>query len=295
MIPGMKKQIAGWMLGAVLAGPAWGHSLTVSGLFDGDDGRSLTAIGRFAPLDSLSLAASVGQSRSKFQDSDEVLSGNSFGVSADVDFSAFFANASAQRWRDSGELRSDSLHGELGWMSEQGIAIAGLVTHRAMQVTYTSTLLGQTREREIDFKGSGIGADVSYFGPAWTAGVRFLDYAYGSNVERVRAIIESSNTTRFPRLQQLISSMATRAAGAPDREMSVVVGRQFEKFALSADVQWQRDALTTDETRSAGLTLGFTPLKYLGVDLSAGASKTDEADTIGWAGLALTLRSSRAP
>lgn len=295
MIPGMKKRIAGLSLGLLLAGQASGHSLTVSGLFDGDEGRSLTAIGRYAPLDSLTLGASVGHGRSKFEGSDEVFSGSSFGVSADVDFSAFFTNASAQRWRDSGQLRSDTLHGELGWMSDAGIAVAALVTNRALQVTYTTTVLGQTRERGVDFKGTGFGADLSYFGTAWTAGVRFLDYDYGRNVERVRAVIEASSTQRFPRLQQLISSMATRAAGAPDREMSVVVGRQFAQLALSADVQWQRDALTSDETRSAGLTVGFTPWKYLGVDLSAGASKTDEADTIGWAGLALTLRSVKSP
>jgi hypothetical protein len=294
MIAGMKKRIAGWMLGALLAGPASGHSLTASGLFDGDEGRSLSAIGRFTPLDNLSLGASVGHSRSKFADSDEVFSGSSFGVSADVDFSDFFANASAQRWRDSGQLRSDTLHGELGWMSDAGIAAAALVTRRDMQVTYTTTLLGQTRERKVDFSGTGFGADLSYFGTVWTAGLRFLDYDYGRNVQRVREVINASNTQRFPRLQQLLGSMATRAAGAPDREVSVVVGRQFAKLALSADLQWQRDALTTDATRSAGLTLGFTPLKYLGVDISAGASKTEEA-AIGWAGLSLTLRSVKSP
>ncbi len=291
----MMKRIAGLLLGVLLAGQAWGHSLTVSGLFDGDEGRSLSAIGRYAPLDSLTLGASVGHSRSKFHDSDEEFSGSNFGVSADVDFSAFFANASAQRWRDSGQLRSTSLHGELGWMSESGVAIAALVTNRDMQVTYTTTaLLGETRERDVDFKGTGFGADLSYFGTLWTAGARFLDYDYGRNVERVRALMQASETQRFPLLQQLISSVATRAAGAPDRELSVVVGRQFAHVALSADVQWQRDALTTDETRSAGLTLGFTPAKYLGVDVSAGASKTG-ADTIGWVGLALTLRSVQSP
>jgi hypothetical protein len=290
----MMKRIAGLLMG-LLAGQASANSLTVSGLLDGDDGRSLSLLGRYAPVDSLTLGASLGHSQSKSQDSDEEFSGSNFGVSADVDFSAFFANASAQRWRDSGQLRSTSLHGELGWMSESGVAIAALVSNRNLQVSYTTTVLGQARERDVDFKGTGFGADLSYFGAAWTAGLRFLDYDYGQNVARVRAVIESSNTQRFPRLQQLISSMATRAAGAPDRELSVVVGRQFAHVALTADVQWQRDALTTDETRSAGLTLGFAPTKHFGVDVSAGASKTEEADTIGWVGLALTLRSVKSP
>jgi hypothetical protein len=291
----MIRRIAGLSLGFLLAGQAWGNSLTASGLFDGDDGRSASLLGSYALLDNLTLGASMGHSQSKFQDSDEEFSGNDFGVSADVDFSAFFAHAAAQRWRDSGQLRSTSLHGELGWMSESGIAVAALVTRRDLQVTYTATVLGQTREREVDFKGTGFGADLSYFGTVWTAGLRFLDYDYGSNVERVRAVIAAGSTQRFPRLQQLISSMATRAAGAPDREMSMVVGRQFAKVALSADVQWQRDALTTDETRSAGITLGFAPTTHFGIDVSAGGSKTDEADTIGWVGLALTLRSAKSP
>jgi hypothetical protein len=177
----MIKRIAVLSLGFLLAGQAWGNSLTVSGLFDGEDGRSVSLLGSYAPLDNLTLGASMGHSQSKFQDSDEEFSGNDFGVSADVDFSAFFAHAAAQRWRDSGQLRSTSLHGELGWMSESGIAVAALVTRRDLQVTYTATVLGQTREREVDFKGTGFGADLSYFGTVWTAGLRFLDYDYGSN------------------------------------------------------------------------------------------------------------------
>jgi hypothetical protein len=111
-------------------------------------------------------------------------------------------------------------------------------------------------------------------------------------VQRVRSVLESGNTERFPRLQQLIGSVATRAAGAPDRELSLSLGRQFTHLSLLASVQWQRDALTAQKSRSAGLTLGLTPGRRFGVDLSAGASKGGETDTIGWVGLALTLRSA---
>jgi hypothetical protein len=289
----MIKRMAGVWLGALLAGQAWGNSLTVSGLCDGEGGRSIAARGRYAPLEALTLGASIGHSRARFADSDEEFSGNTIGAAADLSLGAFFAGASADRWKDSGQLRSTTLHGEAGWMSNAGVALAALVTNRAMRVTYTNTVLGVTRERQIDFKGTGFGADLSYYGEAWTAGVAFLSYDYGQNVQRVRSVLEAGNTQRFPRLQQLIGSVATRAAGAPDRELSLALGRQFTHLSLQASVQWQRDALTAEKSRSAGLTLGLSPWKHFGVDLSAGASKGDETDTIGWVGLALTLRGAK--
>lgn len=289
----MMKRIAGVWLGVLLAGPAAGNSLTVSGLFDGEEGRSMAVRGRYAPAEALLLGASVGHNRSRFEDSDEEFSGTTIGASADLSLGGFFVGASADRWKDSGQLRSTRLEGELGWMGNAGVALAALVAHHAMRVTYSNTVLGVTRERQIDFEGTGFGADLAYYGEAWTTGVGFITYDYGRNVERLRAVLESGNTERFPRLQQLIGSVATRAAGAPDRELSLALGRQFTHLSVMASVQWQRDALTAEESRSAGLTLGLTPWKHFGVDVSAGASKSDETDTIGWVGLALTLRSAK--
>ncbi len=288
----MWGRICGVVLGAVLAAPAWAGSLTLSGLADTDHGRSIDLRGRISPIQALTLGAGVGHSSFLGSGSDEDLSGTSFGVSADLQMAAFFADVSADRWEDSGNLRSTVLHGELGWMSDSGVALSALVTHHAMRVTYTATLLGQPREGTADFSGTGFGADLSYYGAAWNAGVRFVDYTYGSSVSRVRQVLGSGNTNRFPRLQRLIGSMATRAAGAPDREASGVLGRQFASVSLAANVDWQRDALTGDKTRSAGLTLGLTPTPRWGVDVSAGVSNSGAAGTVSWAGLSLTLRSA---
>ncbi len=280
-----------WVPGS--AAQASANSLTISGLADNDDGRSIDLRGRYAPIESLVLGAGVGHSRSKLDGDAEELAGTTFGVVADLDIHSFFINATADRWKDSGTLRSTALHGELGWMSEGGIAIAALVTNHAMRVTYTNTLLGQARERNIDYSGTGFGADVSYYGEAWTAGLRFLDYDYGANVERARAVLNSSNTSRFPRLQQLFGSMATQAAGAPDREASAVLGRQFTHWSLTADVQWQRDALTADKTRGAGLTLGLMPGKHFDINVGAGVNKGGDAGTVPWASLSLTLHDAK--
>jgi hypothetical protein len=289
----MMKRIAVVWPGLLLAAQAWGSSLTVSGVADGEDGRSIALRGRYAPVEALLLGATVGHSRSRFEDSAGEFSGTTLGASADLSLGGFFLGASADRWKDSGQLRSTTLHGEAGWMSNAGVALAALVAHHALRVTYSNTVLGVTRERQIDFEGTGFGADLSYYGEAWTAGVSFLSYDYGQNVARLRTVLESANTERFPRLQQLIGSVATRAAGAPDRELFLALGRQFTHLSLLASWQWQRDALTAEKSRSAGLTLGLAPWKHFGVDVSAGASKGDETDTIGWVGLALTLRSAR--
>jgi hypothetical protein len=109
---------------------------------------------------------------------------------------------------------------------------------------------------------------------------------------RAAAAIDAGNTDRFPRVQDLVGSVATRAASTPDRELSFVLGRQFartSRTSLTADLQWQRDALTGDETRGGGLTLSLTPRNHLGINISAGASKTDGAGTVGWGGIRFTL------
>jgi hypothetical protein len=182
------------------------------------------------------------------------------------------------------------VNGEFGWLNLEGLALSALVAHRDMRVTYTTTLLTE-RQRNIDFTGTGFGGNVTYFGKVWTTGVRFLDYDYGRSVKRVRAVLTDSNTDRFPRVQDLVGSVATRAASAPDRELSFTLGRQFaraSRTSLTADLQWQRDALTGDATKGAGLTLSLTPRSHLGVDISGGASKTDGSGTVGWAGVWLT-------
>ncbi len=287
----MFKRIS-WCLLAASVAPAWANSLTLGGLVDNDDGRSISVSGRYAPVEALTLGASFGHSQARLEAGGEKFSGNSLGLAADVNINAFFAGLSGDRWKDSNALLSKVLNGELGWMSRHGLAVAALVTDREMRITYETTVLGQAREHQIQFEGMGFGADLSYFGETWTAGVRFLDYDYGRSVDRVRAVLDSPSTERFPRLEQLIGSVVTRAAAAPDRELSLVLGRQFAKTSLTAMLQWQRDALTGDRMKSAGLTAGMTPAAHLGIDVSAGVSK-GEAGTALWGGFALTLRSAR--
>ncbi len=284
------KRICSVLLFLGLMPAAWAGSLTLGGMVDDDNGRSLDLSGRFAATPAWTLGAGVGHSESEFDDAK--FSGNSFNASTDFALGAFFVGASANRWKDSGELRATVLRGELGWMSEAGVAISALVTSRATRIEYTATILGQIRERQIDFEGTGFGGDVSYLGEQWTAGVRFLGYDYGNNVDRVREAMESGDTERFPALTRLFGSVATQAAGSPDRELSFMLGREFGKVSVTADVQLLRDALTRDKTRSGGLTVGFRPTPRFSVDVSGGVTDSDTVGNVPWAGLSLTLRSA---
>jgi hypothetical protein len=285
----MIRHMVSLAIGLGLALPAAAGSLTLGGLLDADDGASVDLGGRFAVTEAWSLGAGVGHSESKIDGQE--FSGSSLSASTDLDLGAFFANASASRWKDSGQLRNTVLRGEVGWMGASGLALSVLLTDRAMRVDYTTTVLGQQREREIDIDGTGLGAAVSYFGTAWSAGLRYLDYDYGHSVERVRAVLESADTGRFPLLQRLIGSVATRAAAAPDREASLMLGRQFARHSLTGDWQWQRDALTGEESQSLGLTLGWDVTRRFTVDTTVGVTDSDAAGTVPWGGLALTLRS----
>jgi hypothetical protein len=274
-----------------LAGPAAASSLTVSGLIDGEDGTALDLDGRLSITEDWLIGAGIGRGESEL--AGEKFSGTSLRASTDLQFGAFFAGASAERWKDSGQLRTTTLRGELGWMSASGLALSALLTDRSLDITYAATVLGEPRELAIQFEGTGLGADVSWYGEAWTASLRFVEYDYGRNVQRVRNVINAPDTDRFPRIQGLIETITTRAAAAPDRELSLLLGRQFARSSLTGDLQLQRDALTGEESWSLGLTLGREMGTQFTLDATLGFTDGDSIGTVPWGGLALSLHSAR--
>lgn len=199
----------------LLSAPCAASSLSLAVLLDGEEGRSLDVGGRLDLTQNWSVGAGAGRSELDLDGAD--FSATSLRASTDVQFGALFAGASVDRWKDSDQLRATTLRGELGWMSESGLVVAGLVTDRSLQIHYSAIVLGEPRAFDVNFQGTGLGGEVAWFGPAWSASVRYLDYSYGRNVARVRAVLQSASTQRFPRVQRLAESVATRAAGAPDR------------------------------------------------------------------------------
>jgi hypothetical protein len=237
-------------------------SVTLGVLADNEDGTSYDIDAQFAPTDNWYVGAGVGRSESSLTGAD--FSGTSLRLATDV-------------------------LAQIGWLADNGFSFGALLDDRRMTVQYTATILGQTQEREIDFEGTGFGADISWFGESWNLGVRYLGYSYGRSVDRVRAVLDSASTDRFPRLQLLMDSVVTRAAGAPDRQFTATLGRQVGRSSLQGDFGLQRDALTGTKVKSLSLTHGHSPGEHVHIDTTLGFSDGGVDGTVAFAGLALTL------
>ncbi len=279
------------ILAATMSLPGGAASLSLAGLVDGDGGTIVDLDGSLPLTENWIVGAGAGRGESSVEG--ERFSGTSLRAGTDVQWGSLFANADVERWKDSGRLRSTTWRAGAGWLAESGLAASLLLVDRNLDITYTFTQAGSTRERHVRLDGTGFGAELGWFGVEWTAGARYVGYDYGRNVGRIRAIRDAAATGRFPRLQQLIASIATRAAGAPDREMSLFVDRSVGRFHLGADWQQQRDAVTREVINSAGLTLGMELTGRFAVDVMAGGSRDEAAGTVPWGGVALTLRSRR--
>lgn len=108
----------------------------------------------------------------------------------------------------------------------------------------------------------------------------------------MRAAIAAADTVRFPRVGELLGSMATRAASAADREVGITLARQFAHVSLGGDLQVERDALTGADTRSLGVTLGLAFGRRVGLDTTVGLTDGGASTSEPWASVAVTLRTA---
>jgi hypothetical protein len=263
-------------------------SLTVSGFTDSQSGTSFDADAYFAPNHYWSIGGGVGQSDSNLPGSE--FSGKSLRLSTDVTLGNFNASVFAQQWKDASKLDSVSTQGQFTW-TIGGFGVAAIIDDRTLKVHYeVRAPLNQTRPARVDFDGTGYGADLSYFGEQWNVSIRSIHYGYGPSLARVRAAFNAPTTQDFPRVQALIDSIVTRAAGAPERELSIGFGRSLKRSSLQGQWMLQRDALTQTDINSVSLRHGykFTPHIELGTTL--GFSKSSSIDSVAFGGLALTLR-----
>lgn len=289
----MKKVLIAAVVALVLpAAAARAASVTASTLADSEDGLSYGIDGQFSLTDSWSVGAGVQQSEASLAGAD--FSGTAVRLASNVSAGAFAAGVSLRRWKDSSQVRSTTIQGEAGWMWGNGLSVTALLDDRDVRVEYTTTVLGQTRQASVDFRGTGFGADVSWFGTDWNLGARYLDYNYGRSVARVRAAMESSSTLRFPRVETLLDSIATRAAGAPDRQVTATIGRSFSRSSIQADWVLQRDALTLANVKSLSLTYGHDIGSTVRLDVTAGHSDGDDSRSMVFGGLALTWQGQPA-
>jgi hypothetical protein len=264
-------------------------SLTVSGLFDSDQGRSVDADVRWSPVPAWSMGAGAGKGESGVAEAG--LSGTSLRASTDLYLGGFDAGVSLQRWKDSSDLRTRSLRAQVGWTFDAGLGLHALFDDRRLDIQYTrQTLLGQTRQAAVGFDGTGLGAELSYTGARYSAAAHFMDYGYGRSMARVRAVLAATDTTQFPRLQLLVASLVTRAAGAPDRQMGVTLGREFDRASVQGDWVMLRDALTGEVTHSLSLLHSYRITRHLEMDTTLGLSDGAAAGTMAFGGLAFRIR-----
>jgi hypothetical protein len=269
--------------------PVRAASLTISGIVDGATGVGYDADARFNPTENWAIAAGVGHSESNVAAED--FAGTTVRLGSDWQFRGFNAALALQQWQDSDQVKSTSTRGQIGWTALNGFGLAALLDDRRLAVDYNlRTLTGGTRAAQVNFNGTGLGAEVSWLDEQWNLGVRYVDYRYGRSMARVRAILAAPTTADFPVLERLLNSVLTRAAGAPDREVSATVGRQLSRSSLQGEWTLTRDALTRQSVHGVAVTHGYQFNRHAELDTTLGATRSGPYGTTAFGGVALTLR-----
>jgi hypothetical protein len=264
-------------------------SLTLSGLFDSDQGRSLDVDARWAPMPAWSLGAGVGKGESGLAGAN--LSGTSLRASTDLYLGGFDAGVSMSRWKDSSDLKTRSVRAQAGWTFDSGVGVHALLDDRSLDILYTrQPQVGPARQATVRFDGTGYGGEISFSGTRFNASAHYLDYGYGRSMSRVRGVLTATDTTRFPRLQSLVASLVTRAAGAPDREIGVSLGREFSRSSLQGEWLLLRDALSGEQTNSLSLIHSYRLSAHLEMETTLGLSDGAADGTLAFGGLAFKIR-----
>jgi hypothetical protein len=261
---------------------------TVAAFVDDADGLSTDLDLYWEPSDWLGLSAGIGQAESSGELAD--LDGNSLRAGVDLHGESLGGRLNWRRWQDSGQFESDSLGAELYWRTTSGLQVGVIAEQRDFSVDYTVTLLNRPVARRVEFDGQGFGAQLSWYGDAWGGYLRGVSYDYGNTLARVRAAAQTPNLGRFPRIQALVASLLTRTAGAIDHDVSAGIERSFQRSGLRLDVSATRDTLSSAESRTLSLSYRYSLTPRFELEGTLGTADSDDLDSVGFAGLALSLR-----
>lgn len=264
-----------------------GASLTVAGLADTQGGRSYDLDAWFAPTDFWSLGAGLGHSESDL--SGTRFSGTSLRASTDLLVRSFSIGLGTSRWEDSENLVSATHQLLLGWMADSGFSAGAILEDRTLDVSYRVRGAGGG-DRRVEFAGTGVGGDLAYLGRQWSASVHYVSYRYGNSLARVRAVVNAPTTEEFPRLQALVDSIITQAAGAPAHRAGLSLGRELRRTWLRGEWQLQRDALTLTDVHSVIVRQGIRAGRFVEIETTLGYSGGGAYEDTGFGGVALTLR-----
>ncbi len=262
-------------------------STTLSGFVDDADGTSVDLDVFWEPADWLALGAGLGSTGSSADLAD--LRGDALRASVELRGAAVGGRLRWRNWRDADDFESDALVGEVYWRG--GAWQLGMIAERRrFSIDYTVLLLGRPILRTTTFEGVGYGAEASWLGTRWSGYLRAVGYDYDATLERTVAASRAPNLARFPRVQALVGSLLTRTASAIDHDISSGLERSFQRASLRIDVSATRDAVSGADSRGASLAYGYSLSPRLAIEATIGAVDSDGLDSVGFAGLALTVR-----
>jgi hypothetical protein len=273
---------------AVVAADAGQFSASVATFIDDADGTSVDLDLYWEPTTWLGLGTGIGTAESAAELAD--LDGNSLRASVDLHGESLGGRLNWRRWQDSGQFESDSVAAEVYWRTANGWQFGAIAEQRDFTVDYTVQVLNRSIARRVAFDGQGFGAQLAWYGDTWGGYLRGVTYDYDETLARVLAAAQTPNLGRFPRIEALVASLLTRTAGAIDHDVSAGIERSFQRSGLRLDVSATRDALSGADSRSLSVSYRYSLTPRFELEGTLGSADSDDLDSVGFAGLALSFR-----
>lgn len=289
VVSSLVPMLAPLLIAAPAAAAAPRFNLQADAFVDDAQGRSYDLNLQFSPADWLTLAIGAGQSSSSLVATD--FDGRSVHGGIDARRGRFSGGLHASQWDDSDQFTSRIAGGRLAVAFADAFEAGLLLESRQLEVGYTATgLLGRTSRQKVRFDGSGIGAELGWYGNAWSGYLRGVAYDYDDQLDRVISASRAPSTRAFPRVASLLTSVLTRTAGAIDYQASLGVDRAFARSGLGLDLMLSSDAITGDDSTSLSASWRYDLNARFGVQATLGLTETDGLDSIGFAGLGFSFR-----
>jgi hypothetical protein len=277
------------ILAPVRAAAAPGLDLQVGAFVDDQDGTSYDVNAQFRPAEWLTLAIGAGQSSSSLVATD--FDGTSVHGGVDLQRGRLGGGLYASQWEDSDQFTSRVVGGRFTVTFADTFEAGVVLESRQLEVDYTTTgPLGRSLAQSVRFDGSGIGAELGWYGREWSGYLRGMGYDYDEQLDRAVAASRAPATRAFPRVASLVSSVLTRTAGAIDYQASLGVDRAFARSGLGVDLTLSSDAISGADSASVSVAWRYDLSTRVGVDVTLGMTETDGLDSTAFAGLGFSFR-----
>jgi hypothetical protein len=272
---------------SAMAAPAF--QLQAGAFVDDQDGSSYDVNARFSPAEWLTLALGAGQSSASLVATD--FDGRSVHGGVDLRRGRLAGGLYANQWEDSDQFTSRVVGGRFAVTFAESFEAGLVLESRQLEVGYTTTgPLGRTIAQSARFDGSGVGAELGWYGREWSGYLRGIGYDYDAQLDRAIAASRAPATRAFPRLASLVNAVLTRTAGAIDYQASLGVDRAFARSGLGVDLTLSSDAVSGDDSTSVSVAWRYDLSTRVGVDVTLGLTETDGLESTAFAGLGFSFR-----